>query len=42
MQGLQDQAALDAVRQWQFAPARINGQAIPATAVVQVPFRLPR
>ncbi len=39
---LLDQAARDAVRQWEFAPARIKGQAMPATVVVQVPFRLPR
>ena len=39
---LLDQAALDAVRQWEFVPLSLNGQAVPATAVVSVRFRLPQ
>jgi len=35
-----DQAALDAVTQWTFAPARLNGEAIPVVMTVTVNFRL--
>lgn len=37
-----DQAALDAVTQWTFAPARLNGQAIPVVMTVTVNFALSR
>lgn len=37
---LLDQAALDAVRQWRFEPARLNGKAIPVVMTVTVNFRL--
>lgn len=35
-----DQAAIDAVRQWKFTPARLNGEAIPIVMTVTVTFRL--
>ena len=35
-----DQAAIDAVSQWQFEPARKKGQAVPAAATIEVNFRL--
>lgn len=35
-----DQAAIDAVSQWQFEPARKKGQAVAAAATVEVNFRL--
>lgn len=35
-----DQAAVDAVRQWRFTPARLNGEAIPIVMTVTVTFRL--
>jgi protein TonB len=35
-----DQAATDAVRQWKFTPARLNGEAIPIVMTVTVTFRL--
>ncbi len=35
---LLDQAALDAVTQWQFSPTYVNGQARPAIMTVTVPF----
>jgi len=35
-----DQAALDAVTQWTFAPARLNGEAIPVVMTVTVNFQL--
>jgi protein TonB len=38
---LLDQAALDAVKQWVYAPTCLNGAAIPVIAVVTVPFKLP-
>jgi periplasmic protein TonB len=38
--GLLDQAAIDAVRQWKFAPARLNGEAIPIVMTVTVSFQL--
>ena len=37
---LLDQAALEAVRQWQFAPAVRNGTPSPATTTIPVQFRL--
>lgn len=37
---LLDQAALDAVRQWRFTPARLNGEAIPVVMTVTVNFTL--
>lgn len=37
---LLDQAAIDAVRRWKFAPARLNGEAIPVVMTVTVNFRL--
>ena len=37
---LLDQAAVEAVRQWKFTPARLNGEAIPIVMTVTVSFRL--
>jgi protein TonB len=37
---LLDQAAIDAVQQWKFTPARLNGEAIPIVMTVTVTFRL--
>jgi protein TonB len=37
---LLDQAALDAVRQWEFEPSRINGGAVAVTMVIVVTFAL--
>jgi len=37
---LLDQAAINAVRQWKFTPARLNGEAIPIVMTVTVTFRL--
>ena len=37
---LLDQAALDAVRQWQFSPTRLNGVPIPVIMTVTVNFAL--
>jgi protein TonB len=37
---LLDQAALDAVRQWRFTPARLNGEAVPVVMTVTVNFTL--
>jgi TonB family protein len=37
---LLDQAAIDAVRQWQYSPTYLNGQAIQVLATVEVPFLL--
>lgn len=36
-----EQAALTAVRQWQYAPFKANEEPVPFTIVVSVPFRLP-
>lgn len=35
-----DEAALTAVRQWRFEPARRDGEPVPATVVVPIQFRL--
>jgi protein TonB len=35
-----DQAALDAVRQWRFDPARLNNQPVPVVMTVTVNFSL--
>ncbi|MBY0495163.1 MAG: TonB family protein [Cyanobacteria bacterium] len=35
-----DKAALDAVKQWKYAPTIVNGAAVPVTMVVQVTFTL--
>ena len=37
---LLDQAAVDAVRQWRFTPAMLNGQAVPVVMTVTVNFTL--
>jgi periplasmic protein TonB len=37
---LLDQAALDAVQQWKFKPATLNGETIPVVMTVTVQFRL--
>jgi periplasmic protein TonB len=37
---LLDDAALTAVRQWKFMPARLNGEAVPVLMTVTVNFRL--
>ena len=37
---LLDQAALDAVRQWEFKPQLLNGTAIPVVVTLPVPFAL--
>ncbi len=37
---LLDQAALDAVRQWEFEPSRLNGVAVAVTMVIIVTFAL--
>jgi TonB family protein len=36
-----EQAALTAVRQWRYEPARLNGEPVPFRIVVELPFRLP-
>jgi protein TonB len=38
---LLDQAALDAVGQWMYAPMCLNGAATPSIITVAVPFTLP-
>lgn len=35
-----DRAAIDAVKQWKYAPTLVNGAAVPVTMVVQVTFTL--
>ena len=35
-----DQAALDAVRQWEFEPSRLNGEAVAVKMVIVVTFSL--
>ena len=37
---LLDQAAIDAVRRWEFSPTRLNGVAIPVVMTVTVNFAL--
>ena len=37
---LLDDAALDAVRQWEFLPTELNGQPVPVIMTVTVSFRL--
>lgn len=39
---LLDRAALDAVKQWRYAPTRLNGVAVPVIVTVTVQFRLQR
>jgi len=39
-QSLFDQAAIDAVRQWRYAPTRLNGVAVPVLLTVTVLFTL--
>jgi periplasmic protein TonB len=39
---LLDQAAVDAVRQWRFTPARLNGAPVPVVMTVTVNFQLDR
>jgi protein TonB len=39
---LLDGAALDAVKQWRYAPTRLNGVAVPVIVTVTVQFRLQR
>lgn len=39
---LLDQAAMDAVRQWSYTPARLNGQPVPVVVTVTVNFTLER
>jgi protein TonB len=37
---LLDQAAIDAVRQWEFEPTLLNGNPVPVILTVTVQFRL--
>jgi protein TonB len=39
---LLDQAALDAVRQWEFTPSQLNGVPVPVIMTVTVQFMLSR
>jgi protein TonB len=39
---LLDHAALDAVKQWRYAPTRLGGVAVPVIVTVTVQFRLQR
>ena len=39
---LLDQAAADAVKQWRYSPARLNGEAVPVIMTVTVNFTLDR
>ena len=39
---LLDRAALDAVKQWRYAPTRLGGVAVPVIVTVTVHFRLQR
>jgi TonB family protein len=36
-----EEAAVTAVRQWQYAPVHVNGEPVPFTIVADVHFRLP-
>jgi len=38
---LLDQAALDAVRQWEYQPSTLNGRAVPVVVMVNVNFAMP-
>ena len=38
---LLDQAALDAVKQWEFTPQVLNGERVPVVVVLPVNFSLP-
>jgi TonB family protein len=35
-----DEKAIEAVRQWKFEPAKLNGQSVPVQINVEVNFRL--
>jgi protein TonB len=35
-----DQAALDAVRQWEYTPTLLNGKAVPVVMTVTINFKL--
>jgi protein TonB len=37
---LLDEAAIDAVRQWEFTPTMIDGKAVPVIITMTVNFRL--
>jgi protein TonB len=37
---LLDQAALDAVKQWQFRPSTLNGEPVPVIVQVELSFNL--
>jgi protein TonB len=37
---LLDQAAVDAVRQWEYTPSRLNGVPVPVVITVTVTFTL--
>jgi protein TonB len=37
---LLDQAALDAVKQWQFKPATLKGEAVPVIVQIEMTFTL--
>jgi protein TonB len=39
-QPMLDQAAIDAVRQWRYAPTRLNGVAVPVILTVTVMFTM--
>ena len=39
-QPLLDEAALDAVRQWEFTPTEVNGAAVPVIMTITVNFAL--
>ncbi len=38
---LLDQAAVDAVRQWEYAPTRVNGKAVPVVMTITINFTRP-
>lgn len=38
---LLDQAAVDAVRQWEYAPTRVNGKAVPVVMTITINFARP-
>jgi protein TonB len=37
---LLDQAAVDAVRQWRYRPARLNGQPLPVVVTITINFSM--